>query len=74
MEGGGSRASALALRRFRAHCRASPASGGIIRQGTSMAKGQMRGNKEAKKPKKEKPVATAAAASAPKIGMAPKKK
>ena len=38
-----------------------------------MAKGQMRGNKEAKKPKKEKPKTTAAAPSV-KIGTTSDKK
>ncbi len=36
-----------------------------------MAKGQVRGNKEAKKPKKEKPKTTAAAPSL-KTGLTPK--
>lgn len=39
-----------------------------------MAKGQMRGNKEAKKPKKEKPKTTAAAPPVVKIGTSDKKK
>lgn len=38
-----------------------------------MAKGQLRGNKEAKKPKKEKPKTNAAAPST-KIGTSEKKK
>ena len=38
-----------------------------------MAKGQVRGNREAKKPKKEKPKVTAAAPSV-KIGQSDKKK
>ena len=40
----------------------------------SMAKGQMRGNKEAKKPKKEKPKTIAAAPPTVKIGTTDKKK
>jgi hypothetical protein len=39
-----------------------------------MAKGQMRGNKEAKKPKKEKPKVIAAAPPTVKIGVQPAKK
>ena len=39
-----------------------------------MAKGQVRGNKEAKKPKKEKPKTIAAAAPTVKIGNTDKKK
>ena len=39
-----------------------------------MAKGQMRSNKEAKKPKKEKPKTTAAAAPTVKVGTTEKKK
>ncbi len=39
-----------------------------------MAKGQVRGNREAKKPKKEKPKETAAAPSLLKIATPPKKK
>ncbi len=39
-----------------------------------MAKGQVRGNREAKKPKKEKPKVTAAAAPGVKIGQPAKKK
>lgn len=39
-----------------------------------MAKGQIRGNKEAKKPKKEKPKTIAAAPPTVKIGTGDKKK
>ena len=39
-----------------------------------MAKGQMRGNKEAKKPKKEKPKTIAAAPPTVKVGAGEKKK
>ena len=39
-----------------------------------MAKGQMRSNKEAKKPKKEKPKTVAAAPPTVKIGTSDKKK
>jgi len=39
-----------------------------------MAKGQVRSNREAKKPKKEKPKATAAEASIMKLTSPPKKK
>ena len=39
-----------------------------------MAKGQMKGNKEAKKPKKEKPKTIAAAPQTVKIGTGDKKK
>lgn len=39
-----------------------------------MAKGQVRGNREAKKPKKEKPKIPAAAPSLLKIATPPKKK
>ncbi len=40
----------------------------------AMAKGQMKGNKEAKKPKKEKPKTIAAAPQTVKIGADAKKK
>jgi hypothetical protein len=47
---------------------------GVDRGDTSMAKGQLKSNKEAKKPKKEKPKVLATAGMTPAVSNAGKKK